>query len=919
MKYLPPPGPLLGVVESPEIKPLTFKIPHPNTRLPQYSPFPEAPMLDLIKEKLATVKAHPAVTPLTLRKAHALYVNGQCQMLTCARNSFHIAVDDEFKDFDLQVDIQQEEVSTRCSCKAAHAECHHAVAGLLELSDFLQRDEIPATGSGKTYTREGMIKRVLEERRDKAEKAAYRIDFADNPFGEHELRNERALLYKLTFRDLETEQGYCSCPDYRSNKLGTCKHLMHAFTQFKKRGQSSDTGQDYPFVEIFLDPLNDDRISWFYPHALPTTVAPLIAEFFPTEQHLAPEKIAEFLTFIENARDLKEVLIRPEVLEVIEEFFEQRLLRQIRADSRLDLSPIQAELFPYQQEGIEFAVFRKGAIIADEMGLGKTVQAIGTAILKKALFGFVRTLVICPASLKDQWQREIARFCGEKAVVVQGTPEERAAIYRDSDAYFLICNYEATLRDLPLLQAFAPDFVILDEAQRIKNYETQTAAVIKQIPKKHALVVTGTPIENRLVDLYSIVDFLDPQLLSPLWEFSYQHCCFDAQQQNKITGYYNLQSLKERLQPILLRREKKDVIRQLPHISHLDIPVDLHPRQADYHASYANGVAQILRKKFMTPFDLQKLQLLLARMRMVCDSTFLVDPEQESHESPKLDLLRNILLDQLDLKQTPRKIVIFSEWVRMNHLIGRMLRENDLGYVELSGKVPVPKRSALIREFEENPNCQVFLSTEAGGAGLNLQVADTVINFELPWNPAKKNQRIGRIDRLGQQSGHLTVITLISRNSIEERIADGLLLKQDLFEGVLSPGSTLDAVDFANKGRSQFLQQLEGAIDQFTAIETLPAEPVLAETAAAIGTDPLAEPAEGPPATPPQQLAASAPASRAASAQQLTEVMNQGMAFLSGLMQMATGQGLQSDQGAIEVNPETGEVVMKFRLPGFSG
>ncbi|HEX9873932.1 MAG TPA: DEAD/DEAH box helicase, partial [Deferrimonas sp.] len=591
-------------------------------------------------------------------------------------------------DFDLHVELGEAGVTTRCSCKAAHAECHHAVAGLLELSDFLRRDEAPEVGSGQTYTREGMVKRVLEERREKAEKAPYRIEFADNRFGEHELFNERGRRYKLTFRDVEQEQGYCSCPDYRTNKLGTCKHLMHAFTRFRKsRGQEEAPPQDYPFVEIFLDPLSDYRVSWFYPHALPAAVAPLIAEFFTAEQRLIPERMPDFLAFIESTREMKEVLIRPEVLDLIEEFFEQRLLAEIRAGSSLDLSGIKVELFPYQKEGIEFAAFRKGAIIADEMGLGKTVQAIGTAVMKKALFGFGRTLVICPASLKDQWKSEIERFSHEQAVVIQGSREERAALYKESDAYFLICNYEATLRDLPLLQEFAPDFVILDEAQRIKNYETQTAGIIKRIPKKHALVITGTPIENRLVDLYSIIDFLDPGLLSPLWEFSYRHCCFDPQQKNKITGYYNLQSLKERLQPILLRREKKDVIRQLPHISHLDIPIGMHPRQAEFHADYALGVARILRKKFLTPFDLQRLQLLLAKMRMVCDSTFLVDPEENIHHSPKLDELRQILLDQLDLKQSRRKIVIFSEWVRMNHMIGRLLRENDIGFVELNGKV----------------------------------------------------------------------------------------------------------------------------------------------------------------------------------------------------------------------------------------
>jgi SNF2 family DNA or RNA helicase len=784
------------------------------------------------------------------------------------------------------------------------------LAGLLELSDYLQRDEAPDIDAGKTYTREGMIKRVLEERREKAERAEYHLEFADNRHGEHELVNERSLRYKLTFRDLEQEQGYCSCPDYRTNKLGTCKHLLYAFSRFKAvYGAEPAAQQDYPFVEIYLDPLNDEQISWFYPQPLPKEISRLIEACFSPEQTLQPEKELDFLSFSEAAQEWKEILIRPEVFARIEDLFEQRQLQEVQSTRSLDYSGIKAELFPYQKEGVEFAAFRKGVILADEMGLGKTLQAISVAIQKKALFGFKRTLVVCPASLKDQWKSEIERFSTETAVVIQGTAEERAALYRDSEAFFLICNYEATWRDLAHLRSFSPDFIILDEAQRIKNYETRTAACIKQIPKKHGLVLTGTPIENRLVDIFSIVEFLDPLLLAPLWEFSYQHCCFDARQKNKITGYYNLQRLKERLQPILLRREKSEVLRQLPQVGQLDIPIEMHPCQADLHAGYAQGVAQILRKKFMTPFDLRKLQLLLAKMRMVCDSTFLVDPDQEVHYSPKLDELRHILLDKLCLKGSQRKIVIFSEWVRMNHMIGRMLRENNIGFVELSGKVPVAKRSALIREFEENSNCQVFLSTEAGGAGLNLQVADTVINFELPWNPAKKNQRIGRIDRLGQQSQQLTVINLITKNSIETRIADGLLLKQNLFDGVLSPASSLDSVDFSTKGRSQFLQQLEESIEQLS----MPTVEGFAETplaAVAEAPDPLVEPTES---LPIEEAGTALPA---ASTEQLTQVMNQGLAFLSGLMQMTTGKALLGEESRIELDPETGEVVMRFKVPG---
>ena len=155
------------------------------------------------------------------------------------------------------------------------------------------------------------------------------------------------------------------------------------------------------------------------------------------------------------------------------------------------------------------------------------------------------------------------------------------------------------------------------------------------------------------------------------------------------------------------------------------------------------------------------------------------------------------------------KIIIFSEWVKVHKLIGHILRENNIGFTELNGSVPVKLRGELIRKFETNPHCKIFLSTEAGGSGLNLQVANTLINFELPWNPAKKNQRIGRIDRLGQKSNKLTIFNFITRNSIEQQIASGLLVKQNLFDGVLDGGSKTNSVDFSTKGRSQFIQQLE--------------------------------------------------------------------------------------------------------------
>jgi len=877
----------------------------------------ETQILDLLKAELNTISSTDKVSNLVYRKGSSLFMNGQSQLLSQSKRLFEFSVDDEYNDFKVSISID-EKLNTKCNCKSNEF-CQHKIASLMQLHEELSKTDIAPKTIGKEYTREGMIKRVLSERADKAKSAEYRMDFADNVYGEHILYNEKSVEYKITFYNFAKEHGYCSCPDYATNKLGTCKHLMYAFDHVKLLKRTPEFYKHpYPFVEIFLHPLKDYKISWFYPGEPDEKVKQLINKYFGDTNILPDNKILDFLGFINESQEFKQIMIRPGVQEVVEKAYNKEMLDEIKEHTTIDYSPIKLQLFPYQKQGIEFAAFREGAVIADEMGLGKTVQAIGTAIAKKAIFGFERTLIICPASIKEQWKNEIEKFTDEKATIVEGFPEDRAKIYEQCEDYFLIVNYETVLRDKKAINKFNTDFIILDEAQRIKNYDTQTSNSIKSLKKKHSLIITGTPIENRLIDLYSIIAFLDPVFLAPLWEFSYQHCFFDIKQKNKITGYFNLQKLKERLSDILIRREKKDVVKQLPNISHLDIPVEMHPEQRQYHSSYRSGIAKILHKKFITPFDMQRLMLLLSKMRMVCDSTYLVD--FETNHSPKLIELKYILFEKLDVKNNERKVIIFSEWKRMNNIIAKMLRENDIGFVELNGSVPVKKRGKLIKEFEENDNCRVFISTEAGGSGLNLQVADTVINFELPWNPAKKNQRIGRIDRIGQKNQNLTVISFITKNSIEEQIAGGLLLKQNLFDGVLSPESTTEIVDFSEKGRSQFLKQLQEAISEID--ETKSQE--IAEQQKLVFTETEQEKA---PATNTDNgtKQSAAPATKntekettqkqKASTDELEQVMNQGIGFLSGLFKMATGKDMGMDEQSITVNKETGEVTMKFKLP----
>ena len=628
---------------------------------------------------------------------------------------------------------------------------------------------------------------------------------------------------------------------------------------------------------------------------------------------------------------------------------------------------------------------KPGVLIGDEMGLGKTLQAISLGLLKKELFGFSKVLVITLASLKDQWKREIEKFSHENAQVIAGTQPQRKAQYFTEDSLFKITNYEAVLRDVLMLTRFKPDLIILDEAQRIKNFSTKTADAVKRIPKKHAIVLTGTPLENKLEDVYSIVQFLDPYKLTPLWKFASDHFLIPKKKKASVAGYQNLSLLKTKLQDIVIRRTKEEVLKDLPDEVVNNYYIDLSDEQYEMHQGFLSALLPLLNKKYLTPVDMQRIQMLLLKMRQTCDSTFLVD--RQTQISPKLKELEGII-DEI-VVQNKRKMVIFSEWTTMTFLIAKLLSESNIQFIELSGKVPVKKRQALIDEFTTNPECRVFLSTDAGGTGLNLQAADCVVNFELPWNPAKLNQRIGRVSRIGQKSKCINVINLIAKNSIEEKIFAGIQLKTELFDGVFNDGP--DQVEFSREKKNQMLNRLRQMMGEEPVPETPePMAPeeipedlpyylnpeILGKKAAPEKEDEVQEQediqvrekdaapgdrkmAKIPTADAPgqdepgraakdqysgeQQNAGTVAAAETETDEKITpeasgqisspgailaaqppekieDVLNFGMQFVSGLMEMATGQKMEPSEAQdkmVAIDRDTGEVTMKFKLPGF--
>lgn len=687
----------------------------------------------------------------------------------------------------------------------------YVVAAYLEYVSL--SSDIEITGiDGKKFERVGMVRRVVRERQKKANKLEYRVKLGDNLYDEHLLQSPDGREYRVTIWDFDLKIGYVNNIDWKTNKLATTKHIIYLVDYIKeKKSRWNKLRKQKSKIELTLDPLEDYSLTWKYNQPINTDDQHKIDAIFDGKSHLSiPETVAQIDKIKALDTDVN-FIIREEIFDRVSRFFDQQSLEERSVPiSEIDFSGIKADMYGYQKEGAYFALFRSASIIADEMGLGKTMQAISTSLLKKEYLDFERVLVICPSSVKYQWQQEIEKFSDEKATVINGSPSERIPLYAN-DNYFTVVNYEMALRDKWTIDNVGYDLIILDEAQRIKNFNTKTASIIQGLNKVHGLVLTGTPIENKLIDIYSIMLFLDKYRLTPLWEFSYQHCIFDRVSIDKINGYYNLTQLKKSLSDIVIRRQKREVLTQLPSIKQKNYILPLHPEQQSMHNSFHSALAKVLSKKFLTKFDWDRIMMILTKMRMVCNSTYLVG-DNENHSS-KLKELAYILKHQLNVQEEGKKIIIFSEWLDSLKLIEEVLDKQGLKYVKLTGSVPPIKRGALVSTFVNDPECSVFLSTEAGGSGLNLQIADTVINFEIPWNPAKKNQRIGRIDRIGQVNDHLLVINLICQGSIEMRINTGLSLKQNLFEGVLNDNKDIDTVDFTEKGRSQFIDNLKKMVD----------------------------------------------------------------------------------------------------------
>ncbi len=620
----------------------------------------------------------------------------------------------------------------------------------------------------------------------------------------------------MAIRGLQAGENLCSCPDFTTNALGTCKHIEFTLAALEGRrggGAALRAGFQPPYSEVYLQYGARREVRFRPGRDCPTELARLAARFFDSEGALNPKAFARFETFLTEAVGAEhELRCSEDALGFVAEVRDAQRRSQQVADafprgfrSPLFKKLLRVPMYDYQCEGALFAARAGRCLIGDEMGLGKTIQAIAAVEIMARLFGVERALVICPTSLKHQWEREIDKFIGRPTQVIGGLRPRRQQQFAQP-SFFKITNYDTVHRDLDLIRGWAPDLVILDEAQRIKNWNTRAARTVKKIVSPYAIVLTGTPLENRLEELVSIVQFVDQYRLGPTYRLLHEHQIKD--EHGRVVGYKDLDRIGKTLSPILIRRQKNQVLNQLPERLDKNFFVPMTPQQAGMHEENREIVARIVAKwrryHFLSEADQRRLMIALQNMRMSCDSTYLLD--QKTDFGTKADELATLLEEVFE--RPDAKVVVFSQWVRMHELLVRRIQARDWHHVLFHGGVPGQQRKGLVDRFREDDRCRTFLATDAGGVGLNLQHANVVVNMDLPWNPAVLEQRIGRVHRLGQKQP-VRVVNFVAQGTIEEGMLSVIKFKKSLFAGVLDGGEK--EVFLGGSRLTRFMETVEKA------------------------------------------------------------------------------------------------------------
>lgn len=460
----------------------------------------------------------------------------------------------------------------------------------------------------------------------------------------------------------------------------------------------------------------------------------------------------------------------------------KRLLANMRNPENLDFpvpEPLAPVLRDYQQYGFQWlktlAHYRFGGILADDMGLGKTLQSIAFLLseLPDIRQSGLPALIVAPASLTYNWLNELKKFTPEiKAVIADGTLTERGRILKNTaKADVIITSYPLLRRDVQLYAKKSFHTLILDEAQTIKNHTTQTAQAVMALQARHRFALTGTPVENALEDLWSIFGTVFPGL------FPGKKAFHDLPRE----------TVAKRSRPFLLRRLKRDVLKELPEKIESVQACELLPEQKKLYVAYLarlkkEALKHLTEDGFGNNHRIKILAGLTRLRQLCCHPALFVDGYEGS--SAKFEQLFEILEE---CRSSGKRVLVFSQFTEMLGLIGRELGYLGIPYFYLDGQTPVPQRVELCNKFNEGERELFLISLKAGGTGLNLTGADTVILYDLWWNPAVEQQAADRAHRIGQKNV-VQIIRLVTQGTVEDKMYELQQKKKSLIDEVIQPG-----------------------------------------------------------------------------------------------------------------------------------
>lgn len=449
-------------------------------------------------------------------------------------------------------------------------------------------------------------------------------------------------------------------------------------------------------------------------------------------------------------------------------------------------SGVNAEFREYQVKGFHWLWFLYqyglNGILADDMGLGKTLQALSLLQKAKEVDGPQPTLVIAPTTVVFNWEAEIQKFTPELSCLKLSGPERKTLFKHIPEYDIVITSYALVRRDIAKLKKFNFRYIILDESQNIKNAISQTAQAVKELQSDHKLALSGTPIENKLEELWSVFDFLMPGFLFNVAEFNYRYVTPIMERQDKTVE----KRLKLQIFPFILRRMKRDVAKDLPDKVENMAYCELTDEQRDFYLEVLDSTKEELFKSIeLNGLEKSRMSIFsaLLRLRQICCHPKLYDKEHVKGviKSGKFEYLKG-MLEQII--QEKHRVLLFSQFVDMLDIIKGWLQREGIPYEYLTGKTK--DRQAAVENFNSNPNIPIFLiSLKAGGTGLNLTGADYVIHYDPWWNPAVEDQATDRAYRIGQTK-KVFVYRLITKNTVEEKIQKIKGRKRDLVDSVVS-------------------------------------------------------------------------------------------------------------------------------------